>query len=91
VTREDRELFAELARLNCGMAEFCMGVMDGSVSAAEQVDYAERLIAVGERLRARAELVAGAIAVVETVVDGEVLESRPFVLPGCTVEPYRES
>jgi hypothetical protein len=47
---EDRELLAELARLNRSMASLCMRMMDGTASAAEQVDYARRLIAAGQRL-----------------------------------------
>lgn len=44
--REERELLAELARLNRSMASLALRIMDGSASAAEQVDYARRLIAV---------------------------------------------
>jgi hypothetical protein len=35
VIREDRELIAELARLNKAMAPLCMCIMDGSASTAE--------------------------------------------------------
>lgn len=51
--REDRELLAELARLNTAMASLALRIMDGSASAAEQRDYAQRLIAAGERLGRR--------------------------------------
>jgi hypothetical protein len=50
--REDRELLAELARLNTAMASFAMRIMDGSVSIAEQQSYAQRLS--GPRRRASA-------------------------------------
>ncbi|MGH3777774.1 MAG: hypothetical protein ACRDRR_18930 [Pseudonocardiaceae bacterium] len=81
--REDRELLAELARLNSDMAPLAMRIMDSSASAAEQVRYAQRLIAVGERLGRRADEMTG------TVVEGEVLADGPLILPACTVEPYQ--
>ncbi|HET9255191.1 MAG TPA: hypothetical protein VFO16_08315 [Pseudonocardiaceae bacterium] len=63
--REDRELLAELARLNRAMASLAMRMIDGTASAAEQRDYAHRLIAAGERMRKRAD----GMAVV--VIEGE--------------------
>src|SRR5918912_3022329 len=39
VTREDRELLAELAQLNTDMVPLAMRVMDDSASSAEQKDY----------------------------------------------------
>ncbi len=63
--REDRELLAELARLNTAMASLALRMMDGSASAGEQHDYACRLIAAGERMRKRAD---GATCI---VIDGE--------------------
>ena len=51
--REDRELLTELARINREMAPLAMRIMEGSASLAEQRNYAERLIAIGERLRRR--------------------------------------
>jgi hypothetical protein len=50
VTREDRELLAELARLSSDVAALPLRVMEGSASAVEQHDYAKRLIAAGQRL-----------------------------------------
>jgi hypothetical protein len=82
VIREDRELLAELARLNRAMASLALRIMDGSTSAGEQRDYAERLIAAGERLRCRAD---------ETnhpVIDGEVTGSGTPVFPEQTAEPW---
>ena len=76
--REDRELLAELARLNGDMASLALRVMDGSASAGEQQHYAQRLIAAGERLQRRT---------VETgVIEGEVLAEEPITLPAHTVE-----
>ncbi len=68
--REDRELLAELARINTAMASLALRMMDNSASTAEQRDFAHRLIAAGERLRKRADESIGA------VIEGEVLESR---------------
>ena len=64
--REDRELLAELARLNRAMASLAKRMMDGTASAAEQHDYARRLIAAGERMRKRADRTA------VMVIEGEV-------------------
>lgn len=79
--RQDRELLAELARLNTQMASLALRMMDGSASADEQQDYAQRLIAVGHRLRRRAE------ESVPVVIEGE----QPCALPEYSVEPDRES
>jgi hypothetical protein len=79
--REDRELLAELARLNRELAPLAMCMMDDSASAAEQQDYAQRLIAAGERLLRRAS------ETVEVITDGEVLESDALTLAERTVEP----
>lgn len=82
--REDRELLAELARLNSDMAPLAMLIMDGSASAAEQQNYAQRLIAAGERLRRRVNGACG------PVIDGEFHTDGPLTLPVLTVEPHRE-
>ena len=81
--REDRELLAELAQLNTDMAPLGMRIVDGSASGIEQQDYAERLIAAGERLRRWVDSMGG------TVVEGEIAEMReaPLALPPHTVEP----
>jgi hypothetical protein len=84
VIREDRELLAEMARLNSDMAPLAMRIMDGSASTAEQAHYAERLIAAGARLRRRADEMAG------IVIEGEVLVSGPLTLPVHPVEPHWE-
>lgn len=82
--REDRELLAELARLNSDMASLAMRIMDGSASTAEQQNYAQRLIGAGERLRRRADRTSGA------VIESEILADGPLTLPAHTVEPHWE-
>lgn len=80
VIREDRELLAEMARLNTDMASLAMGIIAGSASAAEQTHYAQRLIAVGQRLQRRADDTPGA------VIEGELAADRLIALPAHTVE-----
>jgi hypothetical protein len=53
VLREDRELLADLYRLNAALASLALRIMDGSASPAEQLDYAQRLTRVGARLQQR--------------------------------------
>lgn len=83
--REDRELLAELARLNTAMPSLAMRIMDSTASVAEQQNYARRLIAAGERLQRRAN--DGG----EAIVEGEVFASGLLALPAHTVEPPQES
>jgi hypothetical protein len=66
VIRADRELLAELARVNTDVAPLVMRMMEGSATAEEQLGLAERLLALGESLRRR----AGRSAV---VVEGETV------------------
>jgi hypothetical protein len=80
VIREDRELLAELARLNTAMASLALRIMDGSASVAEQHNYAQRLIAAGERLGQRAHEMN------HPVIEGEVLAEVSLALPGHTAE-----
>ncbi len=82
--REDRELLTELARLNREMAPLALRMMEGSAGIAEQRNYAERLIAAGERLKQRTEATKG------TVIEGDVLSHQPLRLPELTVEPQPE-
>jgi hypothetical protein len=84
VIREDRELLVELARVNSDVVPVAMRVMDDSATAEEQRTLGERLIAVGERLRCRAD------GVNRTVVDGEVVGDVSLALPVHTVEPNWE-
>ncbi len=79
--RKDRELLAELARVNSDVVPVAMRVMDDSATAEEQRALGERLIAVGERLRRRADGMDG------MVIDGEVLADVSLVLSVHTVEP----
>lgn len=53
--RKDRELLADLARLNTDVALLAVRITLGSATAHEQKIFAERLIAAGERLRRRAD------------------------------------
>ncbi len=55
------------------LAALGMRIMEGSASEAEQRHYAKRLIAVGERLRRRADGMRG------EVVEGEVLVNAEIV------------
>jgi hypothetical protein len=66
VIREDRELLADLYRLNAALASLALRIMDGTASPAEQLDYAQRLSRAGERLRQRA--VGMSTAVIEGTV-----------------------
>ncbi len=67
--REDRELLAELGRLNSDVVPFAMKMMDESVTvtAEEQYAFAERLMAMGRRLQSRASGV-GSVAEGEVVI-----------------------
>ena len=78
--REDRELLAELARLNRDMASLGLRIMEGNASVIEQQRYAQRLIAAGERLRRRA---AG---MNQSVIDGEILTDKVIAFPSHTAE-----
>jgi hypothetical protein len=81
VIREDRELLAELAGLNRAMAPLALSILEGTASAAEQHNYARRLIAAGQQLQHRANETGGAI------VEGEVLANGLTALPAHTAEP----
>jgi hypothetical protein len=85
VIREDRELLAELARLNTAMAPLALRIMEGSAGTTEQAHYAQCLIAAGEWLQRRADGMHG------SVIDGEVLTNEPVTLPAHTIEPSSES
>lgn len=82
--REDRELLAELARLNCDMPSFALRIMDGSADVTEQCRYAQRLIAVGQRLQRRADAKA------ELVIEGQLVIDETIALPAHTLELDRE-
>ena len=78
--RADRELLAELARLNSDMPSFALRIMAGSADAAEQRHYAQRLIGAGQKLQRRAE------EATPIIVEGEVPGAEPLALPAHTVE-----
>jgi hypothetical protein len=82
VIRDDRELLAELARLNREMPSLAMRIIDGNANTAEQQDYAQRLIAAAERLWRRADGMNAA------VIEDEALTNRALALPRHTVAPY---
>jgi hypothetical protein len=67
VIREDRELLADLARLNTDVVPLAIRMMEGSATAQEQRVFAQRLIAAGELLRHRADESE------RVVIDGEVV------------------
>ncbi|MGH3928792.1 MAG: hypothetical protein ACRDTF_02295 [Pseudonocardiaceae bacterium] len=76
--REDRELLAELARLNTDVVPLAMRVMENSATAQEQRIFAQRLITAGERLHHRAD---GSECV---VIDGAVVPTEMRGLPANT-------
>ena len=65
--REDRELLAELARLNTALAPLALRIIDGSATSDEQQDYARRLIAAGKRLQQRVD------STDQVIIEGEVI------------------
>ncbi|MGH3903475.1 MAG: hypothetical protein ACRDTE_04695 [Pseudonocardiaceae bacterium] len=52
--RADRELLADLARMNSDVAPLAMRLMDDSATTEEQQNFADRLIELGTRLSHRA-------------------------------------
>ncbi|MGH3475979.1 MAG: hypothetical protein ACRDRY_11690 [Pseudonocardiaceae bacterium] len=52
--RADRELLADLARLNSDVVPLAMQIMDDSATREEQQTFADRLIELGTRLNHRA-------------------------------------
>lgn len=64
--RADRELLAELARLNSDVVPLAMRIMGESVTADEQHAFAERLIVMARRLQVRAS-----VTVIEDAVTGK--------------------
>lgn len=63
--RADRELLAELARLNSDVVPLAMSMMENSATADEQHAFAERLIVMARQLQARASGV---------VIEGDVAD-----------------
>ncbi|MGH3923084.1 MAG: hypothetical protein ACRDTT_09490, partial [Pseudonocardiaceae bacterium] len=52
--RADRELLADLARMNSDVVPLAMRIMDDSATLAEQRTFADRRIELGTRLHDRA-------------------------------------
>ncbi|MGH3438566.1 MAG: hypothetical protein ACRDRN_19110 [Sciscionella sp.] len=57
--REDRELLAELAKLNRTVPNLVLGLMDGSVPAEAQITFGQWMAAIGEVLIAHADAGSG--------------------------------
>ncbi|MGH3795062.1 MAG: hypothetical protein ACRDSP_09245 [Pseudonocardiaceae bacterium] len=55
--RQDRELLAELARLNSDVVPLAMRMMEESATADEQRAFAQRLVTMAHRLQERAATV----------------------------------
>jgi len=72
--REDRELLAELGRLNSDVVPLAMKIMDEgvTVTAEEQYVFANRLMAMGRRLEQRAQQMAA--GTIDGVVEGMVVD-----------------
>ena len=68
--RQDRELLAELARLNSDVTPFAMRIIDGSITAEEQHKFADRLVALGRSFHERAAGLA-------PVIEGDIIPPRP--------------
>jgi hypothetical protein len=71
--RADRELLAEMARVNSDVPSLALRMMEGSATAEEQRVFAARLARLGQRLQHRAEVTGAA------VVDGEVVAGEVVV------------
>jgi hypothetical protein len=76
--RADRELLTELARLSTAIASLALRIMDGSASTTDQAHYAQRLIAVGERLRRRADEMDRPVIGGKILVDDASLALAPM-------------
>ncbi len=79
--RDDRELLAELARLNTDMPSLALRIMGGSVTASEQWHYGQWLIAAGQRSQRRTEGTGGMI------IEGGVIGENLTALSQSTAEP----
>jgi hypothetical protein len=75
MTREDLELPTGLSRINNAMTSLALRIMEGSATVDEQRDYAQRLIAAGQKLRCRAEMMDC------LVIDDESAENTAAVFP----------
>jgi hypothetical protein len=74
VIRKDRELLVELARVNTDVVPLAMHIMEESATAAEQYEFAERLIVLGQRLHRRVDEAH------QIVIDGTALVPQSVAL-----------
>jgi hypothetical protein len=82
VLQEDRELLAELARINTDIPALGLRMMEGSASAAEQVHYGERLMSAGQRIKRRAESTDA------MTIEGEFHVKESVALPAHTAPAH---
>jgi hypothetical protein len=68
VNRDDRVLLADLGKLNRDVAPLAVRILDEKATAAEQLEFADRLADMAARLRAR-------VARDELLIEGEVVEA----------------
>lgn len=76
--RADRELLAQLARVNTDVVPLAMNLMGDSATVAQQHEMANRLIDVGQRLRERAD---GTAHVIDGRIVGEGTQAAPWAAP----------
>ena len=79
--REDRELLAELARLNRQLVVFAWGVMDARLSAAEHYEVASWLVDLAEAIQARAQRQDAGVVEGEGVEDETDVSGNPASHP----------
>lgn len=75
--REDRELLAELARLNKQLVTFACGVMEDRLSPAEQHAVACQLVDLAEAIQSRAQRHDPGVIEGEVVTQGTEDEAPP--------------
>lgn len=68
--RDDRELLADLARMNTDVVPLAMRIMDDTATFDEQRTFADRLIELATRLRDRAHRTG-------LVIDGDTASDNP--------------
>ncbi len=67
--RADRELLADLARMNSEVAPLAMRIIESTATVEEQQTFADRLIELGVRLNHRAHQ--------RIVIDGDIALDNP--------------
>ncbi len=86
VIRADRELLAELARMNSDVVPLAMKIMGDSATVEEQRPFANRLLELGTRLNHRA-CQSGLVINCDTVEESP----RPHCSAGSPTHPARIS